>query len=345
MPLQVDPKSGEPLAVGDPPSAAVLGEAGAAPPRFPRSLITTWPRQVVDFEEAWLLGQPPLTHYLDTVERSGSGAGVSRASLVAGWSAANDVYIELERTEAGLANAGRHRPLDPRFEGLATVVRDHPFYRKNFDCLPTGFEMVELDKLMVYQPFVGRTYVESSMRRLGLKPDPATVFRFCFPLDEPRPVVEVERLGRDRFQFRSTAGAFRAHSLASLGPESLATIQSFGPVGACLGLPLGLNANFLNAVRVGRRYLLHNGYHRACALRALGVSHAPCLVQTAKRVDEVMLGVDYALPQAPEYYFETARPPLLRDFFDPRIVRLVPLREEVRVVDVTVEIREYISVR
>ena len=44
----------------------------------------------------------------------------------------------------------------------------------------------------------------------------------------------------------------------------------------------------------------------------------------------------------PEFYFESARPPLLRDFFDPRIRKLLPTRLRTRQVEVNFEIKDYL---
>ena len=53
--------------------------------------------------------------------------------------------------------------------------------------------------------------------------------------------------------------------------------EGFGPVAGIVGLVVGFGSNFLNAIRVGKRLLLHNGYHRAVGLRLRGATHAPCV--------------------------------------------------------------------
>jgi hypothetical protein len=93
---------------------------------------------------------------------------------------------------------------------------------------------------------------------------------------------------------------------------------------------------------VGKRLLLNNGYHRACALRSLGITHAPCVIQTATRSDEVSIAVKSAVAEDPEFYFESARPPLLKDFFDPRIRKVLPTRRRVRQIEVHFDIKNYL---
>jgi hypothetical protein len=87
--------------------------------------------------------------------------------------------------------------------------------------------------------------------------------------------------------------------------------------------------------------LLNNGYHRACALRTLGITHAPCLIQTISRMDELDLTAKRKVVKDPDFYFNTARPPLLKDFFDPKIGKIWPTYKQVSMVEVTFEVRDY----
>lgn len=89
--------------------------------------------------------------------------------------------------------------------------------------------------------------------------------------------------------------------------------------------------------------ILNNGYHRACALLELGVTHAPCIVQTVSRRDELDIAARPVVAKDPGYFFNGARPPLLRDFIDPRIARLVPTVQIIKIVEVTIEVHEFFS--
>jgi hypothetical protein len=118
--------------------------------------------------------------------------------------------------------------------------------------------------------------------------------------------------------------------------------DSVGAIAGIVGLAVGFGPNFLSAARVGKRVLLNNGYHRAVALRAAGITHAPCIVETATRVDELALTVKSRVADDPEFYFESARPPLIRDFFNARIRKLLPIRKTVRQVEVSFEIKDHL---
>jgi len=295
-------------------------------------------------EEIWLLGLPPLSRLLvfvrDTVV---DGPAVDRAALTAEWRVANDYYAELEKSEAGIANEGTHRELDAGLAGLAAEVQAHPHYRRCFNTLPTSFGMVELDKLIVCQRHVTHNFVEAIKARVGPAPDPEALFRFCMPLETPGDTpVEILEVGAHRYTFRCHSTDFRFHEPVLLRPEQAHGYEPYGVVAGIVGLVVGFGSNFLNAVQVGKRILLNNGYHRACALRSLGITHAPCVIQTATRADEVSIAVKSVVAESPEFYFESARPPLLKDFFDPKIRKLMPTRKRVRQIEVHFDIKNHL---
>jgi hypothetical protein len=201
--------------------------------------------------------------------------------------------------------------------------------------------MVELDALIVDQRHVTRDFVESRMAHIGLAPEPRALFHLCMPLDEPEAPVQIQKLGSRRYVLRTRSADLRFHEAALLKPEQLSGYDSYGAIAGIVGLVVGFGANFLNAVRVGQRVLLCNGYHRAVALRALGVTHAPCVVQTASRVDELEVTVKSRIADDAEFYFESARPPLLRDFFNPQLIMMLPIRPRTRQIEVNFEVKDY----
>jgi hypothetical protein len=295
-----------------------------------------------DEREVWLLGQPTLARYLDFVAKTVvDGEDADRAELTSEWCVANDYYQELERTEAGIANQVACLPLNPSLEILAAQVKAHPQYRRAFDTLPTRFGMVELDKLIVCQKHVTLDFIEALKARLGGTPDLAALFRFCNPIESAGAPVEIRRVGSHRYVFRCESTDFRFQESKLLRHDQVADYESVGPLAGIVGLAVGFGSNFLNAVSVGKRILLNNGHHRACALRAMGITHAPCVIRTATRGDEVAISVKSSVAEDAEFYFESARPPLLKDFFDPNIRKVLPTRRVVRQIEVSFEVKEY----
>jgi hypothetical protein len=294
-------------------------------------------------EELWLLGQPPLWRFLEFVEHSVvGGASADQGALADEWRAANDYYQGLERSEAGIANSASHRELGAELEPLAQEVQAHPHFRHTFDTVPTGLGVVELDRLIVRQKHVTQSFVHTLVRRIASHPDPEMLFRICLPLAAPKPAVQICQVGSHRYVFRCESTDLRYHHTTVLEPKQVPGYDSFGAIAGMIAVVVGFGHDFMSVVRVGNRLLLDNGYHRACALRALGVTHAPCVIQTVSRLDELHM-VNARVAEEAELYFESARPPLLKDFFDPKIRKVLPIRAQTQLVEVHVDIKHLVE--
>lgn len=305
--------------------------------------------------ELWLLGQPPLEKYLSYISAYGAdsvpgpgGAGANmptRGELVRQWAQANDYYDVLAEREAGVADHMPHAPLAPALAPLAEALMARTHYREAFDMLPTRVAMVELARLVVCQNHVNHEYVGQLKLSLGSRPSPEQLFRFCLPLDDCPTPVEVREEGSKRYTFRSCSTDLRLHETLLLRPGQLQQYAPSGTLAGVVGVVVGYGSNFLNALEDddNGRMILNNGYHRACALLELGIEHAPCIVQTVSRRDELDIAARPVVAKDPGYFFNGARPPLLRDFADPRIVRLVPAVRLTKTIEVTIDVHEFFS--
>jgi len=289
-----------------------------------------------------LLGQPTLQGYLDFVQNMVvDGDSVSKTDLVDGWRQANDHYQSLEESEAQLADDVELFKLPPELQSLIPESMEDSRYKFTFDKLPTCFAMVELDRMVIYQNHINLEFSESLQSTLGSNPEPERLFRFCMPPDSPDDTVQIRRMGSERFVFSSQSTDFRAHEPTLLQPDQVSDFNTFGPVSGMVGLAVGFGSNYLTAIRVDDRILLHNGYHRAHALRALGITHAPCIVQTATRLDELEIAARSIVLKDPDFYFGAARPPLLKDFFDPEICREFTVFKMQKMIEVNFSINSY----
>ena len=287
----------------------------------------------------WLLGQPQLGEYLDFVKgKAIGGADMDPRMLAAEWTAANDVYAELEQSEAGFADDTKPRPLGRAFRPLIRRLEQNPWFRDSFDNLPYSVELVELDKLVASQIHVERAFTKDFLKRLAAMSE-EELFHFCLPLDKPTPPVTITRLSGDRYVFVSPSTDFRSHSPRVLRPEEIPHITSSGPIAAFVGIAVGFGSNFLSAVRADRRIVLQNGYHRAYALRCAGRKYAYCVFEDVTRKDEMKLTVDDTVAEDPEFYFGSKRPPLMKDFFDRRLARKLRVKRMQNHVEVEIKVR------
>lgn len=291
-------------------------------------------------EMVWLLGQPQLQDYLSFHETKVIGGDkIDPRSLTDEWRAANDIYYELEKTEAGLADTIDCRPLDPVLQPLVEELEANPWFRSSFDNLPYSIELVELDKLIASQLHVEIDFSRRIADVLGSNPGPEALFRFCQPLDRDLAPFTVKRLGSNRFQFSSPSSDFREQDARLLRPEELAHLDFSGPVAGFFGVPVGFGSNFMSAIRSGKRVVLQNGYHRATALRGAGFTHAWIIVEEVTRKDELRLTADGKVAGDPEFFFAGKRPPLLKDFFDPRFAKRMLAKPMECIVEVEVTVK------
>lgn len=289
-------------------------------------------------ELIWLVGQPPLADYLDFVLKKVVGAAdANPGALVDEWRIANDHYHDLSSSEAGIAERIQCRALPGSLRPLEDQVRANAWFRRSFCELPVSFAMVELDKLIVSQTHVERGHHDGIAATLGR--DLKRRFQFCIPLERELPPVRIQRFGDHRWLFSSSSTDLRERTPMLLRGEQLEQIGADGPVAAMLGLPVGFGSNFMSAVRSGKRIVLQNGYHRAYALRRVGITHAPCIIEEVTRKDELRVGGDDEVNDDPEFYFAAPRPPLLKDFFDPRFAKTLSVRQIDTVVEVEIKVR------
>lgn len=297
-----------------------------------------------EHQEMWLLGQAPLQKYLSFLEDLGvEPIAAQRVKLIQEWSAAGVYYDELAKREAGIADKLDCAALDPLLAPLAEQVRNSSHYTRTFDSLPTRIAMVDLARLVVCQNHVTRSFVDRLKMQLGPHPDLPSLFRFCLPLDNTPTPVQMRAVGSKRYVFRSDSTDFRFHESVLLRPEQLDAYSSYGNIAAVVGLVVGFSSNFLNAVcdDDSERLLLHNGYHRACALLELGITHAPCIIQNVSCRDELDIIAKPIVANDPGYFFNRPRPPLLKDFLDLRIRKLIPIKKVARMIEVNFEVRDY----
>lgn len=293
-------------------------------------------------ELLWLLGQPSLDEFLHFMKWKAVGGGaMSPAALADEWRAANDLYHDLQTSEAGAADGADCLPLPSEMAPLARRLRRHPWYRTAYDALPTRIRMVEVGKLIASQTHIANVFSTDRAHTLGPSPSPEALFDFCLPIDRPDPPVRIQRLTANRYLFSSPSTDLRAQEPILLDAAKFGALESFGPVAGAIGLPIGFGSNFLSAIQSEGRLVLHNGYHRAHTLHSLGITHAPCVVETVTRTDELKLTAGDAVSDDPVLYFRSKRPPLLRDFFDPRLIKRFAARPMETMVEVEFTLKSW----
>jgi len=281
----------------------------------------------------FLIGRPPITELLGFIRNMAvDGQNIDLGSLTAEWRAANNHVIKLEKDEAGVADKVPILELGDSLRPLAAAVTEDPVYKRAYKFVPTDMAVIDLNRVVVFQKFINLSYVEELKRRLGAAPSQEAIFRFALPLQPEQPQIRMMQNAQNMYTMVSSSTDFRFLEAQILQPQNVPTFDSTGRPLLIVGLAIGYGSNFLNVLHVEDRLILANGSHRAYALRDIGVSQIPCLVQRITRRDELELVASGDLATNPDRYLKSARPPMLRDYFDPALRKIVPVYRKNRVV-------------
>lgn len=297
--------------------------SGAAPP-------------VVD-QHVFLIGRPPIGDFLSYVRNLALDAQRRDEGVLADeWRAANDRVRELETTEAGLADDPPKLPLPPEMHSLAEEIQADPAFRNAFRLVPVEIAMLELDRLVVFQKHINLMYVNEVQERLpDGEPTPEELFRFCIPREVHTVPVRIAQTAATSYTFVSPSHDFRYIEPVLLDADQVRGYDRMGPVTAILGIVVGFGSNYLVGMQIENRIILVNGSHRAYALRERGVTHAPCIIQKITRMEELeIVGTD-ELRRNSDRYVQAPRPPMLKDYFDVRLRKVLQVARKHRMIKLT----------
>jgi len=290
-------------------------------------------------ENLYLIGRPTLKQFL-RFARNHAVDPPDEGTLTDEWQAAHEFARTLEKEEAG---APDHPPitkleLNSRNEPLLREFLKDPLVRNGFNTVPTEVAFVELDRLVVYQHHIDLTYVRLLERELGPSPSEEQIFRTSLLHDHPQPPVKWSRVQRNRFVFMSPSNDMRFLGTMKLQAGNITDYPPPGNLAGVVGLAVGFGSNFLNAIYAENRLILNNGSHRAYALRKIGVTHVPCIVQHVSSREKLDVVAGSEVMDRPDYYLKHPRPSMLRDYFNPKLHKVMPVHRQLRQITVKFEV-------
>jgi hypothetical protein len=281
----------------------------------------------------FLIGRPPISELLGFIRTMAiDGQNVDLGSLTAEWRVANDHVLKLEKDEAGAADNPPITALPQPLIPLGAAVIEDDVYKRAYRFLPADIAIVDLNRLVVFQKFINLSYVEELKRRFSPTASQEDVFRFALPLQPEQPQFRIMQNAPNMYTMVSVSTDFRFLEAELLQPQNVPSFKGSGRPVTILALAIGYGSNFMNVYHVENRLVLGNGSHRAYALRELGITQVPCLIQRISRRDELELVAAGDFATNPDRYLKSARPPMLRDYFDPQLRKLVPVYRKNRVV-------------
>ena len=321
----------------------VAREIGPAP--TPQARPAPAPARAPDLAPAkqatlFLSGRPSLKQYI-RFARTNAVRPKSSASLADEWRAAAAIVRDLERKEAGRAD---HPPILPfpvkGHERLLAEFLDNPLVRHGFNLVPSEVAFVELDRLVVSQKHIDLVHARRIAKNLGPNPGSERVFRACLAPDGPQPPVTWASEGEGRYVFVSASNDLRYLGVMSMESRHIKGLPAPGDLVGVIGMAVGFGSNFLSVIHAENRLILHNGSHRAYALRKLGLERVPCIVQHVSSRDELEMVASPEVRRNADLYLKEARPPLLADYFHPGIHTVMRVRPRLRQITVRVNVDE-----
>jgi hypothetical protein len=292
-------------------------------------------------ENLYLIGRPTLRGYVHFVK----GHAVKppeRAAIVKDWHAANSCIRALEKEEAGCADDPPVTKVEvnSKYEPLLIEFLKDPLVRHSFNTVPTEIAWVELDRLVVYQKHIDLTFVRRLKKKLGPAPSEEDIFRTCLSYEHHHPPVKWSPMSGGRFVFMSPSNDLRFLGTMPLKAKHIKDYAPPGSLVGVIGLAVGFGSNFLNVVYAEKRLVLNNGSHRAYALREMGFTHVPCIVQHVSSRDELELVGSSEVRRHPDRYLKHPRPSMLKDYFDPKLHRVFQIHRRSKQVTVKFEVDE-----
>lgn len=291
-------------------------------------------------EERLLLGPQHLQEALDFAESlDGLSNPPGRGHLAERWRKAAAEYERLAQTQAGAADGADIRPLPKAMARHLDRLVSLPGVQRTFDTVPVAFGMVELDKLVISQYSMTQAVVDRIVEQHPLPLSAKRLAELCLPLTPPAADFRLAgRSGRE-FTFVANAHDMRFLDAQVLDPVEVRQADVMGHPQAIVALSIGFSANLLNGVRYNGRVAINNGHHRALALRQMGFTHAPCLIQPCTSLDDLGQAATREINDNVDLYFHAPRPPLLRDFDNPRLTLTLKAPRMQRVVTVRVDVQ------
>lgn len=192
-------------------------------------------------------------------------------------------------------------PLPPEGVGYVTTLTTQQWVAERLHGIPApkgiDFCLVEIDPLLAYQVHVDQDRSRAHGHGVPAAPTLDQLLSVCLPMAQPSEALRVDQ-----------APGSMMISSKSLNFRTL--WQGFAQTGF-LGIHVGVSLPFAHVVRFNGRCYLHNGFHRAVALRGLGATHIPCIFRDVDTPQDAGIGAPGAFSQQ---LLESADPPTLFHF-------------------------------
>ncbi|MBK0052698.1 hypothetical protein [Stenotrophomonas sp. S39] len=270
-----------------------------------------------------LKGLFPLPKFVRFVRERCPPNSLDEAMLVEEWRNARALVHRLNQGEADDADTVNALALPDEMSPLAEQALRQPSMHRMTSVVPRSWKMVEIDRLVVFQECINLRHIDQLAAATAAEPDAREIMELATRSGRhAHPDVRFTQ-SDGSYTFASASNDLRFLDVATVDPRAIADYEPFGAASHALVIYLGFSDNLISATRVGRRIILTNGSHRLYLLRRLGFLHAPCLVTDASDSDLSDVLLPAVVKQDRQLYLGRTRPPLFKDYLDPRLTTTV----------------------
>jgi len=242
------------------------------------------------------LDQQPATDYLGNICIPNNA---DPAALLAEWQAAQ------AQLGAAIPNAGQSTitAVPAANQAYAQALQAQPPIAQFLHQGGWEIRLADIDTLLAFQFHVDVARSDSLAAGLPTNPALADAFPLCLPIAPPAaPQMMV---------YAHNPDLQRNQSLVIKSSDVNVRVMDRGLFGQYAGIALGLGSPFVHVERFNGRTYLHNGFHRAYALRSRGLMQIPCFYREVMNFNEVAEGPPATFSQA---LLESANPPAFGHF-------------------------------
>jgi hypothetical protein len=254
------------------------------------------------------------------------------AQILDTWRDVQPRVAEIVRCEAGIVDTIRLTEIPEQHEAKIEGFAGDKLFQKTFSQLPTGFAMVEIDKLIAPQRTVNLDYVNRLVTKYTKEPTLDELLDICVsPKREMDPIQHLEVAPNTHvFSSPNSDVRFLGAFVKQLAHEDLEHAVFGGLPAAAVIAFVGYGGAPINVFTCGNRVVLNNGFHRVFALRSIGVREIPVVIQ---RVTNAQLEFPPQVAGLPrEYLLGVNRPVVMKDFFEDGFAITLRVRERLRAV-------------
>jgi hypothetical protein len=174
---------------------------------------------------------------------------------------------------------------------------------------PHELRLVEIDPLLAYQIIVDTDRSAHHCQGLATPPTEQQLLDVCLPTALPVPTpANLSPITQTTQSMALTTPNLNLINVT----HGLFDIVMGGVPTKIGGVRIHESLPFMHVVRLNGRCFLHNGYHRAFGLRAMGATHIPCVFRDVASYEQAGVKTDGTTLAQP--VFETGNPPTVAHF-------------------------------